>query len=108
MQDVRSMDHRFSKKMRHYDEAEEVSMSKSKMKKLYLPLPPETHTRLIRESEVCGVPTTALAREAISDWLDRRERERIARYLRAFALENAGSEFDLEEQFESASADTLA
>jgi len=75
---------------------------------MHLPMPREMHGRLKRESDESGTPTTVLAREAVTDWLDRRERERIARDLRTFALENAGSEFDLDEQFESGSAEALA
>ncbi len=83
-------------------------MPESGMKKMHLPLPPETHARLRRESVASGIPTTVIAREAVSEWLDRRERERIAEELQAFAIANAGSELDLEERFESAAADTLA
>lgn len=61
-------------------------MPESVMKKMHLPLPPETHARLKRESEASGTPTTVLARQAVTEWLERRERERIAHELRALAV----------------------
>lgn len=83
-------------------------MAETSMKKMHLPLPPEMHARLKRESEASGMPTTVLARQAVIDWLERRERERIAEELRAFALEHAGSELDLDEEFEDAAHETFA
>lgn len=82
-------------------------MSEVVMKKMHLPLPPDIHSRLKREAEMAGAPTTVLAREAITEWLDRRRREQIAEELRAFAMENAGTELDLDEEFEAAATDTL-
>jgi len=78
------------------------------LKKIHLPLPPDLHAELKREAEETGTPTTVLAREAIKEWLERRRRDQIAEELRAFAIENAGSELDLDEDFEDAAADTLA
>lgn len=83
-------------------------MSDTAMKKIHLPLPPDMHARLKRESDASGTPTTALAREAVTEWLDRRDRERVSAQLRVFALENSGSELDLDEDFESAAHLTLA
>ena len=83
-------------------------MPEGTMKKMHLPLPPDMHARLKKESETLDTPTTVLAREAVAEWLERRERERIAEELHAFAMENAGSELDLDEAFEDAAADTLA
>jgi hypothetical protein len=78
------------------------------MKKMHLPLPSETHARLKRESEASGTPATVLARRAVGEWLERRERERTAEELRAFALEHAGTELDLDDEFAAAAQDTLA
>lgn len=83
-------------------------MPESVMKKMHLPLPPDMHARLKQEAESSGIPTTAIAREAVGEWLARRERARIAEELHAFAIENAGSELDLDEDFEDAAAETLA
>ena len=83
-------------------------MSETRMKKMHLPLPRDLHARLKVEAEVVGSPATVLAREAVAEWLERRERERIAEELRAFAVEHAGSELDLDEAFEDAAARELA
>jgi len=72
------------------------------MKKMHLPLPPDMHARLKEESEVSRTPTTVLARQAVEEWLDRRRRERIAEEVRAYALEMAGSEADLDSDLEHA------
>jgi hypothetical protein len=83
-------------------------MPETSMKKMHLPLPAELHARLKRESEASGTAATILARQAVNEWLERRERERIAHELRAFALEHAGSELDLDEEFEDAAHETFA
>ena len=82
-------------------------MPETSMKKMHLPLPPEMHARLKRESDSSGTPTTVLARQAVTEWLERREREQIARDLRAFALEHAGSELDLDDEFADAAHEML-
>ena len=71
-------------------------------KKMHLPLPPELHADLREQAEAFGVPATTLARQAIEEWLERRRREQIAEELRVYALEMAGTEADLDEEFEAA------
>lgn len=77
-------------------------MPETLKKKMHLPLPPELHADLREQAERYGVPATALAREAIEEWLERRRRERIAEEVRAYALEMAGGDADLDEDFEDA------
>jgi len=76
-------------------------------KKLNLPLSEETHRALFDESRRTGVPATRLAREALEDWLRQRERERRNEQVRQFALEHAGSEYDLDPALESIAAEEL-
>jgi predicted transcriptional regulator len=83
-------------------------MPEATMKKMHLPLSEETHARLKRESEASGTPATALARQAVREWLERREQERIADELRAFALEHAGSDLDLDDEFADAASEAFA
>ena len=71
-------------------------------KKMHLPLSPELHADLKEQAELYGVPATALAREAIEEWLERRQRERVAEEMRAYALAVAGTGADLDEDFEGA------
>lgn len=82
-------------------------MPEATMKKLHLPLSSDMHARLKREAEALGTPTTVLAREAVTEWLARRDRERIADELHAFAREHAGTELDLDASFEVAATDAL-
>lgn len=73
----------------------------------HLPLPHELHEMLRAESEASGEPATNLAREAISDWLKRRKRERRHAEIAAFAAENRGTELDLDRDLEAASLDVI-
>jgi len=82
-------------------------MSTSTHKKLNLPLPEETHRALFDESRRTGVPATRLVRSALEDWLGQRMRENRRDEVRRFALEHAGSEYDLDPVLESAAAEEL-
>ena len=82
-------------------------MPSSSHKKLNVPLPKEMHTALFDEARRSGEPATRLARTAINDWLEKRARERRKEQVRQFALENAGSEYDLDPLLESIAAEEL-
>ena len=72
------------------------------------PRPRRCDTGCEGDAEASGTPTTVLARRALTDWLERRERERIAEELHAFAVEHAGSELDLDEGLEGGAHEVLA
>ena len=84
-----------------------VNMPVFATKKLNLPLPEETHAALFDESRRTGVPATRLVREALEDWLRKRERERRRDEVRLFANENAGGEYDLDPALEIIAAEEL-
>ena len=77
------------------------------MKNFHLPLPGRTHAHLHAAAEKARVPATALAREAIDAWL--REQSRRARQaaIAAYAAEMAGTNLDLDPQFEAAGIEHL-
>jgi hypothetical protein len=77
------------------------------MKNFHLPLPEQTYSRLRAEAERTQVPATALAREAIDEWL--RQRLRKARHdaIAAYAEKMAGSSVDLDSDLESAGVEHL-
>ena len=77
------------------------------MKKMHLPLPDDLHERLKREARLSERPATALAREAVAAWLERRERERFAEELRVYAERFGGSDLDLDPDFERAAAEFM-
>ena len=78
------------------------------MRNFHLPLPEETYSRLRTEAERKGTPATALAREAIDEWL--REQARKARHeaIAAYVSEMAGTAFDLDPDLEAAGLEYLA
>lgn len=80
-------------------------MPASEKKNLHVPLPPELHANLKEQSRLLGAPTTALAREAIEEWLKRRKRERVAQELREYATRMAGTGADLDPDLEAASVE---
>ncbi len=82
-------------------------MSMTTFKKLNLPLPEEMHKALFAESKHAGIPATRLARSAIQDWLDQRRQERRQEEIHEFAMENAGSDLDLDQYLEAAATDEL-
>lgn len=82
-------------------------MPEAAKKNLHVPLPPELHRALKRQSKQLGTPTTSLAREAIEEWLERRRKAEIAQQLREYALAVAGTEDDLDEALASAAEEEL-
>lgn len=79
----------------------------SRVYNFHLPLPQELHEMLRAESEASGEPATNVAREALTDWLKRRKRERRHAEIAAFAAEHAGTAFDLDRDFEEAGIEVI-
>jgi len=79
----------------------------SKAYNFHLPLSPELHEMLRAESRVSGEHATNLAREALADWLKRRKKERRHAEIAAFAVEHAGTDFDLDRDLEEAGIEVI-
>ena len=77
------------------------------MKNFHLPLPERTYTLLRAEAERVQLPATTLAREAIDAWL--KDQTRRARHdaIAVYAAEMAGTELDLDREWESAGIEHL-
>jgi hypothetical protein len=77
------------------------------MKNFHLPLPEQTYAQLRAEAEKTQVPATAVAREAIEQWL--REQSRKSRHERiaAYAAEMAGTRLDLDPELEATGIELL-
>lgn len=73
----------------------------------HLPLPQELHDILRAESEASGEPATNLAREALTDWLKRRKKERRHAEIAAFAAKHAGTKLDLDPDLEAAGIEAI-
>ena len=72
------------------------------MKNFHLPLPEQTYTLLRAEAERAQIPATTLAREVIDAWLKAQAKQARNDAITAYAREMAGSEFDLDRDFEAA------
>ena len=77
------------------------------MKNFHLPLPEQTYAQLRAEAEKTQVPATAVAREAIEQWL--REQSRKSRHERiaSYAAGVAGTRLDLDPALEAAGIELL-
>ncbi len=74
----------------------------------HLPLPQDLRDMLREEAERCGRPATALAREALIEWLEERRRSRLREEIAAYASACAGTSADLDEELEEAGVELLA
>ena len=74
----------------------------------HLPLPSDLRDMLHEEAERSGRPATALAREALIEWLHERRRSRLREEIAAYASECAGTPDDLDEELEEAGLESLA
>lgn len=77
-------------------------MAAIEKKNLHVPLPAELHADLKEQASHLGRPATAVARDAIEEWIRERKRERIAVELRAYATRMAGTGADLDAELEAA------
>jgi len=77
------------------------------MKNFHLPLPEQTYLHLRAEAERAQVPATALAREAIDWWLRQQLRKARHDQIAAYAAEMAGTEIDLDPDWEAAGIEHL-
>jgi predicted transcriptional regulator len=73
----------------------------------HVPLPSDVYARLRKEAKRDKKPVTALAREAIHQWLEHRKREILHDAISSYATDFAGSDVDLDEQLEEAATELL-
>ncbi len=77
------------------------------MKNFHLPLPDGIYAELRSESERARRPVTALAREAIEQWLGERARRARHDAIAEYAKTMAGTQSDLDADLEAAAVDHL-
>ncbi len=73
------------------------------MRTFHLPLPDSLHEALKEEAASAQRAATEVVREALTQWLDNRRRQRIADEIEAYARACAGSAEDLDADLERAS-----
>ena len=78
------------------------------MKNFHLPLPEGTYAELRTEAKRVQLPATTVAREAIAFWLRARKKAERQNAIAAYAVEMAGTPFDLDKSLESAAIEQLA
>jgi len=77
------------------------------MKNFHLPLPEALYTQLRERADATGTPATALAREAIEQWLSSQRRRERHDSIAAYATRMAGTEADLDVRLEAAASGEL-
>ncbi len=77
------------------------------MRTFHLPLPDDLHEALRREAKADHRPATEIVRDALAGWLQARQRERVAREIHRFALDHAGTDFDIDPELEHAGVEHL-
>ena len=73
----------------------------------HLPLPNPLYKKLREEARRSKQPATAVAREAIEDWLKLKKKEQLHSDLAAYAEFYGGSEYDLDENLEETTIEHL-
>lgn len=73
---------------------------------LHVPLPEDLYRALRSEAERTRRPATVLAREAIREWVEGRERVALHQAISEYAETAAGSEADLDPDLEAASLES--
>lgn len=82
-------------------------MEDSTLHNFHVPLPEEIYSKLREEAERSKRPATALARQAIEDWLRQREKAALSDAIAAYAAEHAGGDVDLDKELEAAAVEHL-
>jgi hypothetical protein len=72
-----------------------------------VPLPKEVHSKLNEEAKRSNKAAAELARVAIEDWLRKRKKADLDEAIRAYALAEAGSAADLDQELEADSVEDL-
>ena len=83
-------------------------MTTSATSNFHLPLPSEVRDMLREEVARSGRPATAIAREALTEWLQERRRGRLREEIAAYASACAGTAADVDEDLEEAGLELLA
>ena len=80
----------------------------SQRRNFHVPLPEDLYLALQAEAEHAQRPANALAREAITTWVERRRQGRIDQAILAYAEAVAGTTDDLDPDLEAAGLESWA
>ena len=73
----------------------------------HVPLPDDVYQALRSEAERRRRPATALVREVLEEWLERRRAEALHEEITEYAATHAGTSADLDSDLEAAGIETL-
>jgi predicted transcriptional regulator len=76
-------------------------------KNLHVPMPADLHGELRQVAARLGKTSTAVAREAIEDYLRRIQKQATDQAIQDWARETAGTEYDLDADLEDATVEFL-
>jgi hypothetical protein len=82
-------------------------MKRTTLRNFHVPLPDDLYEQLHAEAERSQQPATALARDAITWWLQQRRKATLREAICAYAAQHAGSAADLDPALEAASVEHL-
>ena len=82
-------------------------MTTATSRNLHVPLSESLYKLLRTEADQEKKPATVLARQAIENWLQRRQRVKVHQAVASYASKFAGTESDLDPALESASLEHL-
>jgi len=80
---------------------------KRKIHNFHVPLPEELYNNLKKEAMQFHMAATELARYAIAFWLKKAQKASLHKAISEYAAECAGTEFDLDKEFEKQSINLL-
>jgi len=82
-------------------------MKRKKQRHIHLLMKEDLYENLRTEAKRAGVPATAVAREAISEYLTKKKREALENAITEYAEKHAGTDVDLDPALEAASVEFL-
>ena len=82
-------------------------MSTKYMKNIHVPLTQELYRKLRDEAKKEERPATEIARNAIQKWLEERERIALHESISDYAIKNAGTVYDYDEELSNASIEHI-
>ncbi len=82
-------------------------MSQRTVHNFHVPLPHEIYNLIRAEANRSKKPATVLVREAIIEWLKKREKKSLHSEITDFATRYAGSQYDLDDDLENTSINHL-
>lgn len=77
------------------------------VRNFHIPLPEDVYLALRAEAEYAQRPANALAREAITQWLEMRRQARLDREILAYVEAMAGTAADLDPELEAAGMEAI-